>query len=100
MARPTPDARLARLDEAQLPAAGDVLVRINYSTISYKDGLAINGKAPVVRTWPMVPGIDGAGERIASSHPHWKISLAEALVRAPDILAGKVRGRLVVNVNA
>ena len=68
----TTDARLARLDDAQLPADGDVLVRIDYSTINYKDGLAITGKAPVVRTWPMVPGIDGAGEVIASSHPHWK----------------------------
>ena len=68
----TSDAQLARLDDAQLPVDGDVLVRIDYSTINYKDGLAITGKAPVVRTWPMVPGIDGAGEVIASSHPHWK----------------------------
>ena len=64
-------AELLRMDEAQLPADGDVLVRIDYSTINYKDGLAITGAAPVVRTWPMVPGIDGAGEVIASSHPAW-----------------------------
>lgn len=68
----TTNAELTRLDNAQLPVDGDVTVRIDYSTINYKDGLAITGKAPVVRTWPMVPGIDGAGEVIASSHPDWK----------------------------
>jgi acrylyl-CoA reductase (NADPH) len=65
-------AQLTQLDDAQLPADGDVTVRVDYSTINYKDGLAITGKAPVVRSWPMVPGIDGAGEVIASSHPDWK----------------------------
>ena len=65
-------AQLAQLDDAQLPADGDVTVRVDYSTMNYKDGLAITGKAPVVRSWPMVPGIDGAGEVIASSHPDWK----------------------------
>ena len=68
----TTAAQVARLDDAQLPADGDVTVRVDYSTINYKDGLAITGKAPVVRSWPMVPGIDGAGEVIASSHPDWK----------------------------
>ncbi|MDB5960059.1 MAG: oxidoreductase [Massilia sp.] len=68
----TTAAQLSQLDDAQLPAAGDVTVRVDYSTINYKDGLAITGKAPVVRSWPMVPGIDGAGEVIASSHPEWK----------------------------
>lgn len=68
----TTDVQLTQLDEAQLPADGDVIVRVDYSTINYKDGLAITGKAPVVRTWPMVPGIDGAGEVIASSHPDWQ----------------------------
>ena len=65
-------ACLAEIDETQLPAAGDVTVRVDYSTINYKDGLAITGRAPVVRSWPMVPGIDGAGEVIASTHPDWK----------------------------
>ncbi|CAN5202593.1 MDR family oxidoreductase [soil metagenome] len=65
------NARIAQLDDSQLPAEGDVTVRIDYSTINYKDGLAITGKSPVVRKWPMVPGIDGAGEVIASSHPDW-----------------------------
>lgn len=68
----TTSARLSQLDDAQLPADGDVTVRVDYSTINYKDGLAITGKAPVVRNWPMVPGIDGAGEVVASSHPDWK----------------------------
>ena len=40
---------------------GDVTVRVTHSTVNYKDGLAITGKAPVVRRWPMVPGIDFAG---------------------------------------
>ena len=66
------DAQLTQLDEAQLPADGDVTVRVDYSTINFKDGLAITGKSPVVRKWPMVPGIDGSGEVIASSHPDWK----------------------------
>lgn len=68
----TTTAQLTGLDDAQLPADGDVTVRVDYSTMNYKDGLAITGKAPVVRSWPMVPGIDGAGEVIASSHPDWK----------------------------
>jgi acrylyl-CoA reductase (NADPH) len=61
-----------QLDDAQLPDDGDVTVSVEYSTINYKDGLAITGKSPVVRKWPMVPGIDGAGEVIASSDPNWK----------------------------
>jgi len=68
----TTAARLTQLDDAQLPLDGDVTVRVDYSTVNYKDALAITGKAPVVRSWPMVPGIDGAGEVIASSHPDWK----------------------------
>jgi len=68
----TTDARLTQLDDAQLPAEGDVTVRIDYSTLNFKDGLAITGKSPVVRKWPMVPGIDGAGTVTASTHPDWK----------------------------
>lgn len=64
-------ARLAELDEAQLPE-GDVTVRVAYSTLNYKDGLAITGKAPVVRRFPMVPGIDFAGTVEASRHPDWQ----------------------------
>jgi len=48
---------------------GDVTVRITHSTINYKDGLALTGKAPVVRRWPMIPGIDFAGVVTDSSHP-------------------------------
>lgn len=68
----TTNAQLTQLDDAQLPEEGDVTVRVDYSTVNYKDGLAITGKSPVVRKWPMVPGIDGAGEVISSSHPDWK----------------------------
>ena len=48
---------------------GDTLVRVSHSTVNYKDGLAITGRAPVVRRWPMIPGIDLAGEVIETSHP-------------------------------
>jgi acrylyl-CoA reductase (NADPH) len=65
------DARLTDLDEAALPA-GDVTVQIDYSTLNYKDALAITNRSPVVRVWPMVAGIDGAGTVIASSHAAWK----------------------------
>ena len=52
-------AEITQIDDAQLPEDGDVTVAVDYSTINYKDGLAITGKSPVVRKWPMVPGIDG-----------------------------------------
>ena len=61
-------ARLASLDESQLPD-GNVLVDVEYSTLNYKDGLAITGRGPVVRRFPMVPGIDFAGTVVASAHP-------------------------------
>jgi acrylyl-CoA reductase (NADPH) len=64
-------AQVAELDEAQLPE-GDVTVRVEYSTVNYKDGLAITGKGPVVRKFPMVPGIDLAGTVEASGDPEWK----------------------------
>lgn len=51
---------------------GDVLVRVKYSTINYKDGLAITGKVPVVRHWPMIPGIDFAGTVEQSDNPAFK----------------------------
>ncbi|WP_421854871.1 MDR family oxidoreductase [Oricola sp.] len=51
---------------------GDVVVAVEATTVNYKDGLAITGKSPVVRHWPMVPGIDFAGTVESSSHPRWK----------------------------
>ncbi|MGA2962547.1 MAG: MDR family oxidoreductase [Candidatus Korobacteraceae bacterium] len=65
-------AQLTDLDEAQLPAEGDVLAKVEYSTINYKDGLALTNKAPVVRKWPMVPGIDCAGVIESSGNPEFK----------------------------
>ena len=56
-----------QLDESQLPE-GDVTVDVEYSTINYKDGLAITGRSPVVRKFPMVPGIDLAGTIRESAH--------------------------------
>jgi acrylyl-CoA reductase (NADPH) len=58
-------------DDADL-MDGDVTVRVEWSALNYKDGLAITGKAPVVRRFPMIPGIDFAGTVETSSHPEWK----------------------------
>jgi len=64
-------ARMASLAETQLPA-GDVSISVSYSTLNYKDGLAITGKGPVVRSFPMVPGVDLAGVVAESSHAAFK----------------------------
>jgi acrylyl-CoA reductase (NADPH) len=64
-------AALTEFDEADL-MEGDVTVRVEWSTLNYKDGLAVTGKAPVVRRFPMIAGIDFAGTVEQSSHPHWK----------------------------
>ena len=62
---------LTEFDEANM-MDGDVTVRVEWSTINYKDGLAITGKAPVVRRFPMIPGIDFAGVVESSTHPDWR----------------------------
>ncbi|CAD5373684.1 putative oxidoreductase, Zn-dependent and NAD(P)-binding [Rubrivivax sp. A210] len=64
-------AGVTQVDEARLPP-GEVLVEPAFSTLNFKDGLALTNKSPVVRVWPMVPGIDGAGTVLESSHPDWK----------------------------
>jgi putative YhdH/YhfP family quinone oxidoreductase len=64
-------AGIAELDESALPE-GDVTVRVAYSTVNYKDALAITNKSPIVRKWPMVAGIDAAGVVEQSSHPLWQ----------------------------
>ena len=65
-------ASVKPVDEAGLPQ-GDVTVAVAYSTLNFKDGLAITNKSPVVRQWPMVAGIDGAGTVLESSHPDWQV---------------------------
>lgn len=62
------EAKLGSLTEAEL-MEGDVTVAVEWSTVNYKDGLAVTGKSPVVRRFPMVPGIDFAGTVAASAHP-------------------------------
>ena len=64
-------AALTQFDEADL-MEGDVTVRVEWSALNYKDGLAVTGKAPVVRRFPMIAGIDLAGIVEQSSHPQWK----------------------------
>jgi len=71
-------AAIKTLDDDNLPE-GDVTVQVAYSTINYKDGLAITGKAPVVRKFPLVAGIDFAGTVESSSHPAWKTGDAVVL---------------------
>ena len=62
------ETRLVMLSDVDL-MDGDVVVRVEYSTLNYKDGLAMTGRAPVVRTWPLTPGIDFAGVVERSDHP-------------------------------
>ena len=74
--RATP--RLAELDKQALPD-GDVTVRISHSTLNYKDGLAITGKGPIIRSFPMVPGVDFAGIVEESSNARFKAGDAVVL---------------------
>lgn len=64
-------AELVELDESQLPP-GDVTVRIEYSSLNFKDALAVTGRGAVVKNWPLVPGIDLAGVVERSSDPAWQ----------------------------
>jgi acrylyl-CoA reductase (NADPH) len=66
----TANLAITTVDDAAL-MEGDVTIRVSHSTVNYKDGLAVTGRAPVVRRWPMVPGIDLAGVVETSSHPDW-----------------------------
>ena len=63
--------QLTDFDEKDL-MDGDVTVRVEWSTVNYKDGLAVTGKAPVVRRFPMIAGVDFAGTVESSTHPKWK----------------------------
>ena len=58
-------------DEADLPP-GDVLVKVQYSTLNYKDALAVTGRGALVKAWPLIAGIDLAGTVERSGHPGWK----------------------------
>ena len=64
-------AQVSMIDEKIL-ASTDVEVEVEYSTLNFKDGLAITNKGPVVRLWPMIAGIDGAGKVLHSHHADWK----------------------------
>ena len=66
------NASVREVDNSFLPD-GDVTLDVEYSTLNYKDGLAITNRSPVVRSWPMVAGIDGSGSVTASSHSAWKV---------------------------
>jgi acrylyl-CoA reductase (NADPH) len=65
------NASVREVDDDFLPE-GDVTVDIAYSTLNYKDALAITNRAPIARSWPMVAGIDGAGTVVESRSPRWK----------------------------
>jgi len=80
--QPAFSAGVESIDSDQLDeqaAAGNVRVRIEYSTINYKDGLALSNKSPVVRKWPMVPGIDGAGVVEQSDDPAFPVGTSVIL---------------------
>jgi len=64
------DVSLRDVDDAVL-SEGDVHVRVAYSTLNYKDGLALTGRAPIVKRYPMIPGVDLAGTVERSDHPRW-----------------------------
>jgi len=61
-------ASIQELDQSQLPA-GEVLIRVAYSSLNYKDGLAVTGKPGVIRKYPMIPGVDFAGMVVESTSP-------------------------------
>lgn len=63
--------RFAQLDEDQLPD-GNVTIDVEYSTLNFKDALAITGQSPIIRNFPLIPGVDLAGTVSASNHPAWK----------------------------
>jgi len=71
-------ASVREVDDAFLPG-GDVTIAVEYSTLNYKDALAITNRAPVVRSWPMVAGIDGSGTVVASESSLWKVGDAVVL---------------------
>ncbi len=64
-------AEFAQWSENQL-MPGDVTIEISHSSVNYKDGLAVTGKSPVIRQFPLIPGIDFAGKVLTSTHPRWK----------------------------
>jgi len=63
--------QLTQLDDDDL-MEGDVTVRVEYTTLNYKDGLALTGRSPIIRKFPLIPGIDFSGEVIESGHPDFK----------------------------
>ncbi|MBC5763296.1 acrylyl-CoA reductase (NADPH) [Ramlibacter albus] len=71
-------AAVREVDDGFLPE-GDVTLDVEYSTLNYKDGLAITNKSPVVRSWPMVAGIDGSGTVVESASPEWRAGDAVVL---------------------
>jgi acrylyl-CoA reductase (NADPH) len=75
-------ARVAQIDRDLLDkeaGSGNVVLRLSHSTINYKDGLALTNRSPVVRKWPMVPGIDGAGQVTESDDPAWPVGASAIL---------------------
>ena len=63
---------MTELQHGDLPADGEVLVAVKYSTVNYKDGLCLSGKGGLVRNYPHIPGIDFAGEVVSSSDKRYQ----------------------------
>ncbi len=65
-------ADIVNMTEDQL-MIGDVTIRVSHSSVNYKDGLAVTGKSPIIRQYPLIPGIDFAGKVKSSTNAHWKV---------------------------
>jgi len=79
---PSFSARVTLIDRELLDkeaGTGNLVVHISHSTLNYKDGLALANRSPVVRKWPMVPGIDGAGQIVESDDPQWPVGTSALL---------------------
>jgi acrylyl-CoA reductase (NADPH) len=87
---------LEQLTDADLPD-GDVTVAVEYSSLNYKDGLALAGRNRIVRSYPMVPGIDLTGTVIASDSPDWNVGdeviSTSFMVGEPGVRAGSAGHR-------
>lgn len=89
-------AAVREADDGFLPD-GDVTIDVDYSTLNYKDALAITNRSPVVRSWPMVAGIDGSGTVVESATPHWKAGDAVVLNGVGEVHKGCLASRARLN---
>ena len=73
---------------------GDVTIKIKYSSFNYKDGLAIAGKKPIIKTWPMIPGVDFCGKVIKSESPNFQIN--DKVILNGWVNTSRLHGKIVL----